>query len=87
MFTEAAFLLHPEFKSRAKGHCRPGKQFETFMAMQGLDPDRLDASALRDAAESCSQCACRKACREWLRTGSFAYPGDPRCPNAGLLHH
>jgi hypothetical protein len=87
MFTEAAFLFSPEFTSRSKRPCPPGKQFETLTEMQGLDLNQLDPAVLREAAERCANCASRKPCRHWLRTGVFAYAGDPRCPNAALLHN
>jgi hypothetical protein len=87
MFTEAVFLLSPEFAPHAKRRCPSGKQFERFMQLQGVDREHLDPAALQKAAERCTRCACRKACRHWLRTGAFAYAGDPRCPNAGLLRN
>ena len=85
MFTEAAFLLSPELAPRPRRRCPPGRQFETLTQMQGLDLNRLDPALLREAADKCANCACRKACRHWLRTGVFTYAGDPRCPNARLL--
>jgi hypothetical protein len=87
MSTEAAFLLSPEFITRNKRDCPAGKQFETFTQMQGVDPSRIDPAALQEAIDTCARCASRKACRQWLRTGVFAYDGDPRCPNAALLHN
>ena len=87
MFTEAAFLLSPEFAPRSKRRCPPGKQFETFAEMQGLELNELDPDVLHQAAARCATCASRKACRHWLRTGVFSYAGDPRCPNSGLLHN
>ena len=87
MFTEAAFLVGPSFMTRRPIPCRDGQQFETFAKMHGLDISQLDSTVLRDAAETCARCACRKACRQWLRTGVFEYAGDPRCPNAALLRH
>jgi hypothetical protein len=87
MFTEAAFLQSPEFTSRRKRSCPPGKQFTIMAEMQGLDLNLLDPVLLREAAEKCANCACRKACRRWLRTGTFEHDGDPRCPNAALLRN
>ena len=87
MFTEAAFLFGPGFARRRPMPCPAGRQFETFAKMLGSDVDRLDPAVLRDAAGTCGRCACRKACRNWLRTGVFEYAGDPRCPNAALLRH
>jgi len=85
MFTEAALLYGPPFATRRER--RPGStsEFEIFAKMRGLPVGQLDPTTLRQAAEGCSQCACRRACRRWLRTGTFNYSGDSRCPNAGLL--
>jgi hypothetical protein len=87
MFTEAAFLLGPGFATRRSMPCRVGQQFETLAKMLGSDIGQLDPVVLRDAAETCGRCACRKACRRWLRTGVFEYAGDSRCPNIALLRH
>lgn len=87
MCTEAAFLLSPEAARRSHRRRPPGRQFETFIEMQGIALDELDPAVRREAAERCASCASRKACRRWLRTGLFAYDGDPRCPNAGLMRH
>jgi hypothetical protein len=87
MFTEAAFLFSPDFATRRRMPCRVGRQFETWAKMQGFDIGQLDPTVLRDAAERCARCACRKACRRWLRTGVFEYAGDSRCPNVTLLRH
>jgi hypothetical protein len=87
MSTEAAFLLSPEFATRDKRDCPAGKQFETFSHMLEVDLNRIDPAVLQQATDTCTRCACRKACRRWLRTGVFAYGGDPRCPNAALLQY
>jgi len=87
MLTEVAFMTHPDHTVRNKRPCPVGKQFEILREMQGLGPDRCEPAAQKLAAESCIHCACRKACRQWLRTGVFNYEGDPRCPNAALLHN
>jgi hypothetical protein len=50
MFTEAAFLQSPEFTSRSKRSCPPGKQFTIMTEMQGLDLNLLDPVLLREAA-------------------------------------
>ena len=85
MFTEAAFLLGPGIAApRARRRCAD-VPFETLAEMEGVDIRRPDPAALREAAAKCARCACRKACRRWLRTGAFNYAGDPRCPNATLL--
>jgi hypothetical protein len=87
MLTEAAFLSGPGFAApRARG-CRTDHEFETMAGMAGVDVRQLDPAVLREAVGKCARCACRKACRRWLRTGAFHYAGDPRCPNAALLHH
>jgi hypothetical protein len=87
MLTEAAFLLSPEFATRNKKDCPAGKQFETLAQMVETDLNRIDPAVLQEATNTCARCASRKACRRWLRTGVFAYDGDPRCPNAALLHN
>jgi hypothetical protein len=87
MLTEVAFLTHADHTVRHKRPCSAGKQFEVSREMQGLSPNQSEPAALKQAAESCIHCACRKACRHWLRTGVFDYAGDPRCPNAALLHN
>jgi len=87
MFTEAGFLFGPDSAVRRPILCRAGRQFETLAKMYGFDIGQLDPTALRDAAGTCAGCACRKACRRWLRTGVFKYAGDSRCPNARLLRH
>ena len=85
MFTEAALMLGPGFTARRPLPCRDGQQFETFAKMYGFEIGQLDPTVLRYATERCARCACRKACRHWLRTGVFEYAGDSRCPNAALL--
>jgi hypothetical protein len=87
MLTEAASLLGPEFATRNKRACPAGKQFETFRHMLEVGLNRIDPAVVQEATNTCARCACRKACRQWLRTGTFAYDGDPRCPNAALLHN
>jgi len=87
MFTEAAFLSGPAFAMRHPMPCRRGREFEILAKMHGCDIAQVDPAVLRDAAETCARCACRKACRRWLRTGVFEYAGDPRCPNVALLRH
>jgi hypothetical protein len=87
MFTEAAFLFGANFEARRPMPCRDGRQLETWAKMQGSEIGRLDPAVLRDALGTCARCACRKACRRWLRTGVFKYAGDSRCPNAALLRH
>jgi hypothetical protein len=85
MSTEAAFLAGPDFAApRARG-CRADVPFETLAEMAGVDVRQLDPAVLREATGICARCACRKACRRWLRTGVFKYAGDSRCPNAALL--
>jgi len=87
MFTEAAFLFGPGYAApRARRRCAD-LPFETLAAMEGVDIRQLDPAVLREATEKCGRCACRKACRRWLRTGAFQHAGDPRCPNADLLRH
>ena len=87
MCTEASALFVLTVESRSAVHCTRGKQFETFAEMQGIDIDRLDPDMLHEAAQKCTVCACRKACRRWLRTGVFEYAGDSRCPNITLLRN
>lgn len=87
MFTEAALLSERGSARRRPMPCPAGRQFETLAKMLGSDTGRLDPAVLRDAAAICGRCACRKACRRWLRTGVFEYAGDSRCPNAALLRH
>ncbi len=87
MFTEAAFLYDPILAARRPMPCRAGRQFETLAKMSGVDIDRLAPATVREAMQTCSHCASRKACRRWLRTGVFDYAGDPRCPNVALLRH
>jgi hypothetical protein len=85
MFAEAAFLAgRGSAAPRARGG-RTDVPFETLAEMAGVDVRQLDPAVLRDAAGKCARCACRKACRRWLRTGVFKYAGDSRCPNAALL--
>ena len=86
MFTEAAYLFGPGFAApRARRACAD-PPFETMAETAGIDTSELDPAVLREAREICARCACRKACRSWLQTGVFDYDGDPRCPNAALLH-
>lgn len=85
MFTEAAFLFGPGLAVRRSMPCPAGRQFETLAKMHGIDSGKLDPTTRRDAAQKCTRCAARKACRRWLRTGDFDYAGDPRCPNIALL--
>jgi hypothetical protein len=87
MFTEAAFLLDSSFAMPRPRPCRADRIFQTLAEMEGVDLGQLDPAVVRAAAERCKRCACRKACRRWLRTGVFHYAGDPRCPNIALLHH
>jgi hypothetical protein len=75
MFTEAAFLFGANFEARRPMPCRDGRQLETWAKMQGSEIGRLDPAVLRDALGMCARCACRKACRRWLRTGVFKYCG------------
>ena len=87
MSTEAACLFGPGFaEPPARGYCA-GVPFETLAAMAGVDIRQLDPAVLREAMGKCARCASRRACRRWLRTGTFQYAGDPRCPNAALLRH
>ena len=85
MLTEAAFLISPGFAAPRVRRCRTDRQFETLAKMEGVDIHQLDSAVLREAVGKCARCACRKACRRWLRTGAFQYGSDPRCPNAALL--
>lgn len=87
MLTEAAFLLMPAFPARRARPCRADRLFETLAELEAVDIAQLDAAMLRQARGTCDGCACRRACRRWLRTGVFENSGDPRCPNAALLHH
>jgi uncharacterized protein YjiS (DUF1127 family) len=63
-----------------------GSQFEKMAAIEGVDLEALPAHTVREAIWKCTRCASRKQCKRWLRTGVWQYDGDPRCPNAGLLH-
>jgi len=84
-FTEAACLFGPGFAApRARRACAD-VPFETLAVMEGVAIRQLDPAVLREATENCARCACRKACRRWLRDGVFKFAGDPRCPNAALL--
>ena len=85
MFTEAAFLFGPGLAVRRPMPCPADRQFETLAKMHGFDSGEIDPTTLRDARATCARCACRKACRRWLRTGVFDYAGDSRCPNIALL--
>jgi hypothetical protein len=86
MLTESVLLARPYVSPRNKRPCPAGKQFETYTQMQAVELNQLEPTAMKRAVETCTDCACRKACRQWLRTGVFNYAGDPRCPNAALLH-
>jgi hypothetical protein len=85
MFTEAAFLYGPPFATPRERWNRPPTEIETYARMQGFDLSRIGPATLNGARQRCSGCACRKACRRWLRTGVFNYSGDPRCLNRSLL--
>ena len=85
MFTEVAFFYGPPFRTSRERRTRPTSEFETFAKMTGFSVAQTDPATLRQAVEECTQCACRRACRRWLRTGTFNYSGDSRCPNAALL--
>ena len=87
MFTEAALLLDDGFAMPRPRPCPADRIFQTLAEMEGVDLGQLDPGVLREAVERCNRCACRKACRRWLRTGVFRYAGDPRCPNMALLRH
>jgi uncharacterized protein YjiS (DUF1127 family) len=63
-----------------------GRQFETLAAAVQADLRRLRPEVLREAMWVCARCASRVPCKRWLRTGTWNYSGDPRCPNAALLH-
>ena len=63
-----------------------GRQFETLAAAEEADLRRLRPEVLREAMWVCARCASRVPCKRWLRTGIWNYSGDPRCPNAALLH-
>lgn len=86
MFTEAAFMYGPPFATPRERRQRVEREFDTFARMRGIDVNRLNPAVLHEAREICGRCACRRACRRWLRTGVFTHPGDQRCPNAALLH-
>lgn len=85
MLSEAAPMFGPSFTARTGVRCRNGEQFEILARMHGVDVAQMDPVVFREAKDSCADCACRKACRNWLRTGIFEYSGDPRCPNTALL--
>lgn len=85
MFDEGAFLYSSGFAAPRPRRCRTSRIFETLATMEGVDISRLDPVSVHKAKLTCAHCACREACRRWLRTGVFQYAGDPRCPNAALL--
>ena len=85
MFSEAGFRTGLCFAAPRARRCRSDRPFETLAAMAGVNIHRIDPDVLRNAVRKCAGCACRQACRRWLRTGVFPYSGDPRCPNADLL--
>ncbi len=87
MTTEAASLFGPGFATPRARRCRADRVFQVWAEMQGVDVNQLGPAVLYVAVERCRRYACRKACRRWVRTGVFQYAGDPRCPNAVLLHH
>lgn len=64
-----------------------GPQFEAMATAEDVDPNGLDPAALCKAIWVCGRCECREPCKRWLREGIWKYDGDPRCPNAALLHH
>jgi hypothetical protein len=63
-----------------------GGQFEIMAAAAQADLRRRRPEVLREAMWVCARCASRVPCKRWLRTGTWNYSGDPRCPNAALLH-
>lgn len=87
MFSEAALMFCRDVAARRRMQCRSGEEFVAMANMHGVDPAQLNPSVLLAAQQRCAQCARRKACRRWLRTGEFQYSGDPRCPNLPLLQN
>jgi len=85
LLTEAALMFTHNAVTPRPTSCSYGQQFEVLAKLHGIDTRSMDATILSAAKKTCRSCACRKACRRWLRTGTFQYPGDPRCLNAALL--
>jgi len=63
-----------------------GLQFEQFADMAQLDLRQISPEVLREARWVCARCEHRSPCKRWLREGVWDDAGDPRCPNAALLH-
>jgi uncharacterized protein DUF6455 len=84
MFSDAAIMFSRDLAARRRVR-HGGEQFELLVKMHGVDLAQLNPTVLREARHRCAECARRKACRRWLRSGEFKYSGDPRCPNADLL--
>jgi hypothetical protein len=70
-----------------KGPADAGRQFVTLAEARHVDLCRIPPEALREASWKCIRCEIRAPCKRWLRTGTWDYDGDPRCPNAALLRN
>jgi uncharacterized protein YjiS (DUF1127 family) len=79
-------LTRAELGFLIKAPANAGRQFETLAAAEQVDLRQLRPEVLREAMWTCARCECRAPCERWLRTGVWKYSGDPRCPNAALLH-
>ena len=63
-----------------------GTQFQQMAEMSGIDLQRIEAAALREAVLKCTSCERREPCKRWLRSGVWRDGVDMRCPNAALFH-
>lgn len=80
-------LNHAELGFLMDGPADAGREFGIFAQMQGVDVKRLPPDVVREAVHACAHCASRVPCKRWLRTGTWKYDGDSRCPNAALFYH
>lgn len=63
---------------------RSREQLDRMLARLGLDADRFDAGNLRDMTWTCTTCADKPQCRDWL-AGSETTGFHTFCPNSAEL--